>query len=142
VDLAGFGRLRSTEAGACHRRRREAALGASATTPAIDPDPRAEGFRNTAGSGRHSGEASETLREISWTPEGQPLRTGKASSGAQNGRLSKSEKPWISIGDHPRTSSEDQLCLKDKLKRLPGNQDRLLSRALQGTNKRPRSAHF
>ena len=40
--------------------------------------------------------ASETLREIPWTPEGQPLGTGQASSGAQNGHLSRSEKPGSS----------------------------------------------
>ena len=67
-------------------------MGASATASGVDPDPRAEGFRDTPGDGGYSSGASETLWEISRTPEGQPLGTGQALSGAQNGRLSRPEK--------------------------------------------------
>ena len=40
LDLAGLGRLHAAEAVAVHRRRPEAAVGAIATAPAADPDPR------------------------------------------------------------------------------------------------------
>ena len=53
------------------------------------------GFRDTPGGRGHPGEASETPWEIPRTSEGQPLGTGQASSGAQNERLSKPEKPVI-----------------------------------------------
>ena len=92
MDLAGIGRLRPAEAGACHRRRREATLGASATASAVDPDPRPAGFRDSLGGRGHPGEAPETLREVSGAPEGQPLWAGQASPGAQNGRLSKPKR--------------------------------------------------
>jgi hypothetical protein len=62
-------------------------VGASATASAVDPDPRAEGFRDTPGGGRHPCEGTETLWEIPRAPEGQPLGTGQTPSGAQNGRL-------------------------------------------------------
>jgi len=71
-------------------------VGASATASAVDPDPRAEGFRDTPGDGGYSSEASETLWEIPRAPEGQPLGTGQKPSGAQNGRLSRPEKPGSS----------------------------------------------
>src|SRR3712207_6795443 len=92
VDLAGACRLRAAEVSARHRRRQKTAVGATATASAADPDPRPPKFRNTPGDGGHSSGASETLREIPRTPEGQPLGTGQASSGAQNGRLSRPEK--------------------------------------------------
>jgi hypothetical protein len=92
VDLVGLGRLRPAQAGAHLGHRQKAAVGACATAPAFDPDPRVEEFRNTPGDGEHSSGSSETLREIPRTPEGQPLGTGQAPSDAQNGRLSRPEK--------------------------------------------------
>jgi hypothetical protein len=89
LKLADIGLLRSAEAGACRRRRRETAQGASATASAVDPDARAAGLRDTPGGSGYPGEAPETLREVSRAPEGQPHRAGQASPGAQNGRLSK-----------------------------------------------------
>jgi hypothetical protein len=49
VDLAGLGRLRPAQAGAHLGHRRKAAVGATATAPAADPDPRLVGFRDTPG---------------------------------------------------------------------------------------------
>jgi hypothetical protein len=92
MDLAGIGRLRPAEAGACHSRRRETTLAASATAPAVDPDPRPAGFRDSLGARGHSGSAAETLREVSRAPEGQPHGSGQASPGTQNGRLSKPKR--------------------------------------------------
>jgi hypothetical protein len=89
MDLAGLGRLRPAEAGACHRRRREAALGASQAASAVDPHARPAGFRDAPSGSGYPGEAPETLREASRSPEGQSFGAGQASPGAQNGRLSK-----------------------------------------------------
>src|SRR5215204_690607 len=89
LDLAGLGRLRAAEAGAGHRRRPEAAVGAIATVPAADPDPRAEEFCDTPGDGGYTSGASETLWEISRTPEGQPHGAGQALCGAQESRLNR-----------------------------------------------------
>jgi hypothetical protein len=77
MDLAGLGRLRPAQAGAHHRRRRKTAFGASATTSAADLDPRPAGFCDTPGCCGYPGEAPETLREVSRTPEGQPLGPAK-----------------------------------------------------------------
>ena len=67
-------------------------MGATQAAQAADPDPRLAGFRDTPGGGGQPGAASETLRKIPRTPEGQPLRSGQASSGAQNGRLSNPKR--------------------------------------------------
>src|SRR5215204_3294132 len=69
LDVAGLGRLRAAEAGARHRRRPEAAVGAMATAPAADPDPRAEEFCDTPGDGGYTSGASETLRSEEHTSE-------------------------------------------------------------------------
>jgi hypothetical protein len=64
-------------------------VGAIATAPAADPDPRVEEFCDTPGDGGYTSGASETLWEIPRTPEGQPLGAGQALSGAQESRLNR-----------------------------------------------------
>ena len=93
VDLGGARCLRPAQAGARHRRRQKPAVGATATASAADADPCAPKFCDTPGDGGHSSGASETLRQVSRAPEGQPLGTGQTSSGSQDSRLSESEKP-------------------------------------------------
>src|SRR5687768_2567315 len=53
LDLAGALSLRAAESGARHRRRPEAAVGATSTAPAADSDSRVEEFRDTLGERRH-----------------------------------------------------------------------------------------
>jgi|SRR5215208_2490530 hypothetical protein len=55
VDVAGARRLRPAQVGARPGRRQKATVGATATAPAVDPDPRAEEFCDTLGGGRYSG---------------------------------------------------------------------------------------
>src|SRR5918995_6986191 len=92
MDLAGALSLRAAETSARHRRRPEAAVGATATAPAADPDPRVEEFRDTPGERGHSSGASETVRQVPRASERQSHRAGPTPSGAQNCRLSKPPK--------------------------------------------------
>jgi hypothetical protein len=93
-DLAGAISLRAAETGARNRRRPEAAVGATATAPTADPDPRPQEFRDTPGERGHSSGASETVREVPRASERQPHGAGQTSSGAQNCRLSKPVKSF------------------------------------------------
>ena len=111
VDVAGARRLRATETGARHRRRRKTAVGATATASAANPDPRPPKFRAASGNRGHSSEATETLRKVSRASAGQPLGAGQTSSGAQNGRLSRPEKPGSSYVLVSRSSSDNRFCL-------------------------------
>jgi hypothetical protein len=117
LEVAGIGRLRPAEASACHRRRREAALGACATASAVDPHARPAGFRDSLGGRGHPGEAPETLRQISRSSEGEPLGTGQASPGAQNGCRANPRGP-DPITYSFSQFSDDRPCVKDKLSRL------------------------
>jgi hypothetical protein len=68
-------------------------MGAMATAPAADPDPRAEEFCDTPGDGGYTSGASETQWEIPRTPEGQPHGAGQELCGAQESRLSRRRRP-------------------------------------------------
>src|SRR5215207_7742566 len=89
MDVAGSRRLRSAQASACLGCGQKVTVGTAATASAVDPDPRPPRFRDTPSGGRHPGEGTETLREISRAPEGQQLGASQAPSGAQNGRLTQ-----------------------------------------------------
>ena len=67
-------------------------MGATATIPAADSDPRVEEFRDTPGERGHSSGASETVRQVSRASERQPHEAGQTPSGTQNRRLSTSLK--------------------------------------------------
>jgi hypothetical protein len=85
-------------------------VGATATAPAADPDPRVEEFRDTPSERGHSSEASETVRQVSRASQRQPHGPSQTPSGAQNRRLSSHSSldcaacssPWF---------SDNRLCL-------------------------------
>jgi hypothetical protein len=90
-------------------------VGATQAAWAVDSDPRAEEFCDTSGGGRYPGGASETLRQVSWASEGQPLGAGHALSRSQDGRLIRPVGRFIGY-PAGRQFSAALTGLKDKLK--------------------------
>ena len=104
VDLARACRLRATEAGSLVRGRPPSAMGASATTSAADTVQGPSGFRGTPGGGGHSGEGSETLRQVAGATQRKALRAGRAPPSAQEDRLSPRERPTAEPRDGLQSS--------------------------------------
>jgi hypothetical protein len=132
LDLAGALGLRAAETGARHRRRPEAAVGA---TQAAGPDLRVEEFRDTFGERWHSSKAAEPCGRSPGRPKGSRSGPAKRHPALKVSGLMKVNSNWArrsGAGHHRSSSVRSARCSRMKASIQSGRNGKESGRSLPG----------